>query len=103
MRGEICGFDGGENAEEFAYPAAKVRNYPLGGLAQERLQFTERLLDPIEIECNRRRLIAGAMMDVENQHQTLQNAKPAVFARNLAPAVHSVGRDTVGDHSEISP
>ena len=65
--------------EQFAHAAAKVRKCPLGGLAQKRLQFTERLLDPIEIGCNRRRLIAGAMMDVENRHQILQDAKPERF------------------------
>src|SRR5271169_6178232 len=45
----VCALSGAERGNQFADPAAEMRNGSLGGLAQQRLQFAECLLDRIEV------------------------------------------------------
>ena len=47
MREEIYAFSCTKSSEQFADSAAETGNGLLGGLAQQRLQFAERLLDRI--------------------------------------------------------
>ncbi len=49
MREVVFTFFGAEFGDQFANLAAKGWNGSLSGLAQQRLQFAERLLDRIEI------------------------------------------------------
>jgi len=45
----VCAFSGAERGDQFADPAAEMWNGSLGGSAQKRLQFAERLLDRIKV------------------------------------------------------
>jgi len=45
----VFALSGAEGGNQFADPAAEIWNGSLGGLAQQRLQFAERLLDRIEV------------------------------------------------------
>ena len=46
----VCALFGAERGNQFADPAAEMWNGSLGGLAQQRLQFAERLLANISAD-----------------------------------------------------